>query len=128
MSKWANSNLMDNGLNYLKNNGNRIVLCAGQPASYAEATTNYPSGKALGHATITSAAFTLADGDTSGRKITVAQQTGIAVDATGTCDHIAIVDTVGGALLLVTTVTGQVVTAGNTAQINSYKDEIAAPA
>jgi hypothetical protein len=119
---------MDDGLNYLKTNGNRIVLCAGQPASYAEATTNYPSGKALGHKAISSTDMALADGDTSGRKITVAQQTGITVDATGTCDHIAIVDTVGSALLLVTTVTGQVVTAGNTANVNAYKDEIAAPA
>lgn len=127
MSKWENVLIEQQGLNYLQNNGTREVACAGQPASYAEATTNYPTGKALGHCTMASGDYAVASDGAGGEKITMAQKTGIAVDASGTCDHVAIVDTVNSALLLVTTCTSQAVTSGNTMQINSYTLTIPTP-
>jgi len=127
MAKYANDLLMDEGLEYLETNGNLLVLCDGQPSSYGDATTDYGtgSGVALGEKVLDSADWTVADGTVSGRKATMGQQTAIDVDVTGDCDHVAIVDTVGEDLLLVTTVTEQTLTAGGTATVNAFKDEIA---
>ena len=126
MAKYVNDLIMNEGVEYLETNGNLLVLCEGEPASYADATADKGSGgKALGEIVIDSADMTVADGTVSGRKITVAQQTGITVDVTGDCDHIAIVDTVGEDLLLVTTCAQQSLTAANTVTVNAFKDEIA---
>ena len=128
MGKSLNDLVFDEGLEYLETNGNLLVLCDGEPSSYADATTDLGSGGyALGEIVINSADFTIANGTVSGRKITVGQQTGITVDVTGEVDHIAIVDTSGTDLLLVTTVTAQNLTAGNTATVNAFKLEMADP-
>ncbi|RMF08911.1 MAG: hypothetical protein D6763_08970 [Alphaproteobacteria bacterium] len=71
--------------------------------------------------------FTHADGDTSGRKTTVGSKSGITVDASGTADHVALLDTTNRTLLYVTTATSQVLTAGNTLTINAWDVEIADP-
>ena len=102
-----------------------VVLCDGQPADYTAATTDHPTGDALGEVTVTGVDFTKANGDTSGRKTTMTQQTGVTVDVTGTCDHIAGVDVGTTTLKFVTTCTSQAVTAGNTATINAFKIEFA---
>lgn len=126
MAKFAADTLMDQALNYVVNNGDLLVMCNGQPATHADATTdNGSGGNALGETTITSADYTgPADGDTSGRKITVNQQTGVDVDVSADCDHVAVTDTNNTELLLVTTVTTQTLTAGNTATINAFDYEI----
>jgi len=126
MPKYVTDTILDAALNYLKNNADQLVLCAGQPATYADATTDSGSGgNALGETAIGAADITLADGDTSGRKATVAQQSGITIDVDGTWDHVAIVDDTNTELLLVTTVSAQSVTAGNTATVNAFDEEIA---
>lgn len=102
-----------------------LVLCDGQPADYTAATTDHPTGDALGEIAIDGTDFTKANGDTSGRKTTIAQQTGVNVDVTGTCDHIAIVDVGTTTLKAVTTCTSQAVTSGNTATVNAWKIEFA---
>lgn len=45
------------------------IACSAQPTSYAEATSTY----ALADVTIDSGDFTKGNGDTNGRKVTVAQ-------------------------------------------------------
>ena len=101
------------------------VVCEGEPVSYAEATTDKGAGgKALGEVAIDAADFTKADGDTSGRKSTVAQQSGVSVDVSGDADHVALVDDGASTLLLVTTAPTQAVTAGNTMTINAFKLEL----
>lgn len=72
--------------------------------------------------------FTHANGDTSGRKTTVGQKTGVTVDASGTADHVALLDTTNKKLLYVTTATSQALTAGNTLTFNAWDVEIADPA
>lgn len=71
--------------------------------------------------------FTKADGDTSGRKVTVAAKNGVTVDNSGTGNHIALVTTSGSVLRYITTCTSQVVTAGNTVNFPAWKIEIADP-
>lgn len=99
----------------------RVCVCEGQPATYAEATTNKGTGanKKLGDVAAVGGDFTKADGDTSGRKLTFGGKTEASVDATtgvevtGSADHLAYVDDAGSELLHVTTVPTQTLTAGN---------------
>lgn len=105
----------------------RQFLCEGQPANYSDATTalGTGSGTAVADNAIDSGDWTKANGDVSGRKATIAQQTGVTIDVSGDPDHVAYVDDGGSVLLLVTTMTTQPVTAGNTASINAHKIEVA---
>jgi hypothetical protein len=65
-----------------------IELCEAMPADYTDAITAKGSGgHKLGSASPGS--FTKADGDTSGRKTTMAQVSGISITVTGTWDYVA---------------------------------------
>lgn len=79
----------------------------------------------LADVTMAGGDYTKANGDTSGRKITMGAKSGITVDASGTADHIALVD--GSVVRYVTTCTSQVLTAGNTVNVPAWKIEIADP-
>ena len=63
--------------------------------------------------------------DTSGRKCTVAQLTGVAVTTTGSATHVALND--GTSVLYVTECTGQSLTSGNTMTFNAWEIGIADP-
>lgn len=121
MAKIVHDDVLDGALNIIKNNASLMTVCSAQPATRAEAVSTY----ALADVAVSSADFTLANGDASGRKCTVAQKTGVTVDASGTATHIALVD--GTRLLYVTTCTSQVLTAGNTVNIPAWDIEIADP-
>jgi hypothetical protein len=97
------------------------TACSAQPTTRTEAVTTY----ALADVTIDGTDFTNANGDTSGRKVTVAQQTGVTVDASGDASHVALCD--GSDLLYVTTCTTQTLTSGNTMTFSSWKVEIGDP-
>lgn len=130
MAKFASDDIMDAGLNVVVNNADQLVVCAGQPSTYSDATTDDGSGgNALGETAIGSGDFTLANGDTSGRKITAAAQSGISVDVSGTADHVAIVDDTNSRLLLVTTLSSsQSVSAGGTMDVDAFDEELEDPA
>jgi hypothetical protein len=105
MSKTISDTVLDQALDYLKQNSDKLVLCNGEPSNYSDATTdNGSGGNALGETSVGTGDFTLADGDTDGRKATVASQSGVSVDADGTADHYALIDDGGSELLLVTTI------------------------
>jgi hypothetical protein len=128
MSVYANDDVMDAALNLVINNSSTFVICAGQPASYSDATTgNGNGGNALGESSTSSADFTLADGDTSGRKLTHSGKSGVSIDADGTADHVALIDDANSRLLLVTTLTSQGVTSGATADVDPFDEEIEDP-
>lgn len=124
MAKTVHNDVLDAALNYVKTNGTRRCVCSQEPTTYTEATATY---KLLDVDIISTDYTGPADGDSSGRKLTVNQKTGVAVDSSGTVAFEAIVDVSNTKLLYVTTVTSQVVTAGNTATLNSWKIEIADP-
>src|SRR3546814_5635392 len=74
----------------------RMTLCSSQPANFAGI-----AAVALADQVIDSGDFAKANGDTSGRKVTVGAPNGVTVDATGTGTHVALDD--GTTLLFVTT-------------------------
>lgn len=105
--------------------GTILTVCSAQPTNRTEAVTTY----ALADVTLTAGDgngdYTIANGDTSGRKVTVAQQANISIDTSGTATHIAICD--GSNLLLVTTCTSQALTSGNTVTVPAFDFEILDP-
>jgi hypothetical protein len=102
------------------------VLCSAQPTTYAEANATY----ALADVVIDGSDFTKANGDTSGRKTTIAAQNGVLIDSSGTGTHVALIRTADSTLLYVTTCTSQAVTANgaNTVNMPAWKIEFADPA
>lgn len=123
MGKSVHDLVLDAALDYLSANGNKECVCSTEPTNYTEATATYM----LAETTRTSGDYTKANGDTSGRKTTVAAKNGVSVTNTGTAAHLAIVDTVNSRLLAVTTCTSQVLTAGNTVNIPAHDYEIGDP-
>lgn len=97
------------------------VLCSAEPTTRTEAVTTY----ALADVTMAGGDYTNADGDTSGRKVTVAAKSGVTVDSTGTATHVALCDATD--LLYVTTMTSQALTATNTVDIGAWDIELADP-
>lgn len=129
MTKTVDDTVLDAALSQIKSTADKLVVCIGAPASYAEANANSPTGKRCGQRAITAANFAgPVNGDVSGRKLTVNQQTGIIVDVSGAADHVALVDDTASVLLAVTSLSAsQVVTAGNTMTVNTFDLEIADP-
>lgn len=121
MAKIVHDDVLDGALNIIKNNANLMILCSQQPTTRTEAVTTY----ALADVAMASGDFTAANGDTNGRKLTVAAKTGVTVDGSGTGTHVALVD--GTRLLYVTTCTSQAVTASNTVNFPAWDIEIADP-
>ncbi len=123
MAKTVHDDVLDGALNIIKNNCTRMTACSAQPTTYTEGNATYE----LADVTMASGDFTIADGTTSGRKITIAQKTGVTVDNSGTATYVALLDVSGTKLQFVTTATSQALTAANTMTFNSWKYEIADP-
>ena len=97
-----------------------MIATDAEPADRAAAVTN-----SLADAVMTGGDFTNANGDTSGRKVTVAQKASQAIDATGNANHINLVD--ASILLYVTTCTTQALTSGGTVTFPAWDIEVADP-
>lgn len=119
MAKYVADEIMDNGLNYWKTNGTEVYLCTSEPADRAAAISTAVASKT----DLTSGDYTLADGAVSGRKLTANAQAGVTASATGTATHMAWCS--GTTLLVVTTVTSQLVTSGNPVNLPAISDELA---
>lgn len=125
MAKTIHDDVLDQALNYLKNNTTRISLCSAQPTTYTEAITTYM----LAIKTVSATDFTgPSDGDTSGRKIRANAQTGVVSTNSGTATYAAWTDSALSKLLMVTTCTSQVITAPNPIDIPVHDYEIGDPA
>jgi hypothetical protein len=124
MAKAAPDAMIDASLDYVAES-TRLVVCATQPTTYTEATSTY----ALADVTIDSSDFAKANGDVSGRKLTVAAQNGVLIDTSGTALHVALVSVSDTTLRYVTTCTSQALTANgsNTVNVPSWDIEIADP-
>lgn len=124
MAKFQNDTIFDDGtLQYVRLRGNRVVVLSAQSGTFSDA--NSSTGDMLAKSSaITSTDYTLANGDTSGRKITVAAQSSVSVSVTGTASHVGVISTTGSALLLITTCTTQALTTGNTVNIPAFDFEI----
>ena len=129
MAKWTNDSVLDALLKFISgaaisndtDNNRNLSVDSDQPTTRTEAITTYK----LATTTLTKVDdFTIAD-DTSGRKVTTAQKSGVDVDASGTATHVAICD--GTNLLVVTTCTSQALTEGNTVTIPAFKISVSDP-
>ena len=100
MSKYCHTNVQDKGLEWLETFVERQVMTSGSPASYAEV-----AGMTLAAIAIDETDLTIAPGDVSGRKVTIAAQLAVDVTGTGTGDHICLVDDTDDFLMFVTQMT-----------------------
>lgn len=126
MAKWTNDSGLDAALAWFAD-CDEINVCSQQPTTYTEAITTY----SLADVAVTPGSgngdFTIANGDASGRKLTVAAQPGVTVDTSGTATHLAGTKSGDTTLRWVTTVTSQALTASNTVDVPAVDLEIADP-
>lgn len=98
----------------------RQTVCSGQPANFAGiaavllASVAMTPGDGNGD-------YVIANGDVSGRKVTVGAQNAVSVTGSGNGTHVCLDD--GTTLLQVTTCTSQALTAGNTVNVPAYDVE-----
>ena len=121
MAKSVHNDVLDGAFDVL-DQADLMTVCNAEPTTRTEAVTTF---KLADIAMTPNTDFTKADGDTSGRKVTVAAKSGVTVDTTGTATHVALVDATR--LLYVTTCTSQALTAANTVNFPAWKIEIADP-
>lgn len=123
MAKWVHDDVLNAALAEIATS-TRQVACSGQPANFAGiaavALADIAKTAGLGNGD-----FTAADGDTNGRKVTVALDNGVNVDASGTATHVTLDD--GTTLQYVTTCTSQALTSGNTVNFPAWDIEFADP-
>jgi hypothetical protein len=123
MAKAVHNDVLDAALLYIRSAATRLVALAAEPADYAAANAG-----ALANAVIAPADFTIGDGVTSGRRAVVAAKAGVAVGASGTATHVALLDAANTKLLYVTTCPAQALAAGGTVSIAAWDVEISDPA
>ena len=117
MAKWQIDAMLDAALAYISSNATEMYVCTSQPATRAAAISSSLIAAA-------SPSFTgPANGDASGRKLTVDQEVAVPVTGNGDATHIALCS--GSALLYVTTCTLQTLTSGNTVTVPAWDIEIA---
>jgi len=97
-----------------------LTVCSAEPANYAGI-----AAVALASVTVAGGDFTIADGTTSGRKTTVAEQAAVSITASGDATHVALDD--GVTLQYVTTAPTQTLTSGGTVTVAAWAVEIADP-
>jgi len=123
MAKATPDAVLDAPADYIIARADKLYICSGQPANYAGI-----AAVALADVAIDSGDFTKANGDTSGRKVTVGQQSNIPIDSSGTATHVVLAkDASTSELLQVTTCTSQALTAGGTVTCPAYDIEFADP-
>lgn len=111
MAKFAHSDVLDQGPNFIKSNCNKMAVVSAYTFGDSYATVN---GNILAEATMASGDFTLATATNDRTLTTAAGKTDASANATGTASHIVFVDTVNSKVLWVTEETsGQTITSGN---------------
>lgn len=124
MGKKADQAFYDAALGWVRDSSIRMAACSAEPANFAGI-----AAVKLAEATVASGDFTLANGDVSGRKVTIAAKSGVNITTSGTANHIVLHNN-AAILGYVTTCTPLALTAGagNTVNFPSWKVEIQAPA
>lgn len=80
---------LDDQLAIIADNCDRVDVCSTQPTNYTEATSTYSLGSYTLTAGDGNGDWVIADGDTSGRKLTLQAQSGNNATADGTAGHLA---------------------------------------
>lgn len=121
---YLNDTVLDNGLQYIVDNGVRLDVCSQEPANYTEATSTYTLGNKAG-LTPTGPA----NGSPSGRAVTIPAITDGSITGTGTASHWAFSKTSATAALLAaqSLASSQAVTNGNTFSLDAITITIPDP-
>ena len=82
MGKLVHDDVLDAALGMVRNNATKMVACSAEPASYSAANGSLK----LAEVAMSTADFTIANGATSGRRVVVAEKSGVAVTASGTAN------------------------------------------
>ncbi len=130
MAKFARDAVMDAALSTIMENVKLYSVCSGQPTDFDDGySLKGAGGKALARVNTSAGTFSsIANGDSSGRKVHINTHSGIAVSATGLGNHVACLSSATASTLwYVTTASAQTLTSGNTLQINGWDVEIADP-
>lgn len=123
MAAYIHPNAHDAALNYIKNGVENLYICSAEPTTFAEASSTYKLG--------TKAAPTItgpANGDVSGRKITISAISDGTVSANGTASWVALTDDSGSLLLAAQALNAtQVVSSGNEFTLTAFDIEYPDP-
>ena len=119
MAKAVSDDVLDAALTEIATSTTQTV-CSAEPANYAGI-----AAVTLAESTVAGGDFTIADGTTSGRKTTVAEQAAVSITASGDATHVALDD--GTTLQYVTTAPTQTLTSGGTVTVAAWEIEIADP-
>lgn len=120
---YLNDEVLDQGLDYLTTNGSRVDICSTEPTTYAEATSTYTLGNKTG-ASVGAAT----NGDTSGRKVTIASISDGSVTGTGTAGYWALTNGSNALLAAGALSSSRGVTSGDTFTLTAIDIEIPDPA
>lgn len=121
---FLHDDVLDDGLQQITDNGNRLYICSQEPTTYTDASSTY----ALGNKASLSVAAP-SNRSPSGREVVVSAITDGSVTATGTATHLAVVDTVNSKLLATQALAAsQAVTNGNTFTLTQFAIGIPDPA
>lgn len=113
MAKWVHADVLDNGLNYIKNNCNKVVAVVTYNAGDSYATVMNASN-IVAEATMVSGDFTVGSSGSNRTLTTAAGLSDSSANNNGDPSHFAYVDTVNSKVLWATTESSvQTVTAGN---------------
>lgn len=123
MAKSVSSNVLDAALDYIIANGITMYACSGEPANY-----DGIAAVALADVALTGDDYTKASNGDGGRKVTIAEKTGVTIDASGTATHIALAKTTATTqLIYVTTCTSLYLTAAQTMTFGTWYIELRKP-
>ena len=74
MAKFVPDSTLDDFLAVIADAGTRVHICSTQPTNFTEADSTYELGQVTTTAGAGNGDWTLANGDTNGRKLTLSQQ------------------------------------------------------
>lgn len=112
---------MDALLDHIADAATHLHVCSGNPTDRAGVLAN-----SLGNVAIDESDFTKANGDVSGRKHTLAQQSITAASASGTAHCVAVID--GTNLLRSSNLSAdQAITSGNPITVSAHDHEVRDP-
>lgn len=123
MTKYATTGSYDAMLGYI-DDATQLSVVTSFSVTYSDLASG---GAVLAYTTVGAGDFTIANGDSSGRKVTVAQKASITINSTGTATHVALLKTATSEIIYITECTAQSLTSGGTVTVPSWKIEVAAP-
>jgi len=140
MAKNVHDNVLDQALNYIKNNANKLFVLTSEPANTASGYTNMTkdkdsSGYRLADSSVISASdFSGPVNGASGRKLTVKAQSSMSIDgiaSSANATHVTLGKTSSSAssqlVLYTTTCTSQNLTGGNKVNTPAWDIQINDP-